>query len=94
MKISITASVLILLVAALFGISNQQRLALVRQSHAQLVAEAAQLGISLDPSNPADPVRITKRERGNKIGGQARRRRVHRLRQGNGSLREKGWPAR
>ena len=66
MKISITASVLILLVAALFGIPNQQRLALVRHGHAQLVAEAAQLGISLDPSNPADPVRITKRGRANK----------------------------
>ena len=66
MKISIAASILILLVAALFGVPNQKRLTVVRQSHAQLVAEAAQLGISLDPSNPAAPVRITKRGRGNK----------------------------
>jgi hypothetical protein len=66
MKISITASILILLVAALYGIPNYQRLTVVRQSHAKLVAEAAQLGISPDPSNPADPVRITKRRRGNK----------------------------
>ena len=66
MKISIAASILILLVAALFGVPNQKRLTVVRQSHAKLVAEAAQLGISLDPSNPADPVRITKRGRGNK----------------------------
>ena len=66
MKISIAASILILLVAALFGVPNQKRLTVVRQSHAQLVAEAAQLGISLDPSNPAAPVRITKRGRANK----------------------------
>ena len=66
MKISITASFLILLVAALYGISKQQRLALVRHGHAQLVAQAAQLGISLDLSNAADPIRITKRGRENK----------------------------
>lgn len=63
MKISIAASILILLVAALFGVPNQQRLAVVRESHAKLVAEAAKLGISPDPSNAADPVRVTKRGR-------------------------------
>jgi hypothetical protein len=63
MKISIALSVLILAVAAGFGWQNQQRLGVIRGNHAQLVAEAAQLGISLDPSNAADPVRITKRGR-------------------------------
>lgn len=63
MKISIAASIVILLVAALFGVPNQQRLVMVRASHAKLVAEAATLGIFLDSSNAADPVRITKRGR-------------------------------
>jgi hypothetical protein len=63
MKISIAASVLILAVAAGFGLQNQQRLGVVRENHARLAAEAAKLGISLDPSNDADPVHITKRGR-------------------------------
>jgi cell fate (sporulation/competence/biofilm development) regulator YlbF (YheA/YmcA/DUF963 family) len=63
MKISIAASILILLVAALFGFQNHQRLVTVRASHAKLVASAAQLGITIDPSRPDDSVRITKRER-------------------------------
>ncbi len=63
MKISIALSVLILALASGFGWQNQQRLAVVRESHAKLVTEAAQLGISLDSSNAADPVRITKRGR-------------------------------
>ena len=66
MKISIAASILILLVAALFGVQNQQRLTTLRTSHAKLVATAAQLGISVDLTHAADPVRITKRERENK----------------------------
>ena len=66
MKISIAASILILLLAALFGWQNHQRLATVRQSHAKLVADATRMGISIDPSHPDDPVRITKRERENK----------------------------
>ena len=66
MKVSIAASILILLVAALFGFQNHQRLATVRASHAKLVATAAKLGVSIDLSNPGDPVRITKRERENK----------------------------
>jgi hypothetical protein len=66
MKISIAASILILLVAALFGVQNQQRLTTLRTSHAKLVVAAAQLGISVDLTHAADPVRITKRERENK----------------------------
>ena len=66
MKISIAASILILLVAALFGWPNHQRLVTVRESHAKLVADAAQIGISIDPVHPDDPVRVTKRERENK----------------------------
>jgi hypothetical protein len=66
MKFPIALALLILLVAGLFGISNQQQLATVRESHAKLAAAAAQLGISIDPSKPHDPIRSTKRERENK----------------------------
>lgn len=66
MKISLALAFFILLIAGLFGISNQQRLATVREQHAKLSASAAELGISIDPSQPADPVRSTKRERENK----------------------------
>ncbi len=66
MKFSIALAILILLVAGLFGISNQQQLTTVRERHAKLAAAAAQLGISIDPSNPNDPIRSTKRERENK----------------------------
>jgi hypothetical protein len=66
MKVSIAASILILLLAALFGWQNHQRLATVRADHAKLVADATRMGISIDPSRPDDPVRVTKRERENK----------------------------
>ena len=66
MKISIAVSILILLVAALIGVPGHQRLVTVRESHAKLVATAAQLGVSIDPTHPDDPVRVTKRERENK----------------------------
>jgi hypothetical protein len=66
MKVSIAAAIVILLFAALFGIPNQQRLTSIRESHAKLVAAAAQQGISIDSSNADDPVRITKRERENR----------------------------
>jgi hypothetical protein len=65
-KISIAASILILLLAALFGFQAHQRLVTVRETHARLVASANQLGIAIDPSNPSAPVRITKREREDK----------------------------
>jgi hypothetical protein len=66
MKISIAASIFILLVAALFGVPNHQRLVTIRESHAKLAAAAAQLGVSIDSSHPDDPVRVTKREREDK----------------------------
>lgn len=66
MKNPIAASILILLVAALFGVSNHQRLVTIRESHAKLVAAAAQRGVSIDTESPDDPVRITKRDRKNK----------------------------
>ncbi len=66
MKISLALSVVILAAAASLSWHDHQRLVTVRENHAKLVAEAATLGIALDPSRPADPVRITKRERENK----------------------------
>ncbi len=66
MKISIAVSILILAAAASLGWHDHQRLTTVRGNHAKLVAEAARLGISVDPNNPSDPVRITKRERENR----------------------------
>lgn len=66
MKIAIAASILILLIAALFGFHAQQQLVTVRETHAKLVASANQLGIAVDPSHPSTPVRITKREREDK----------------------------
>lgn len=66
MKISIAASILILLLAALFGFHGHQRLFTVRENHDKLVASANQLGISIDPSRPDTLVRITKREREDK----------------------------
>ncbi len=67
MKISIALSLLILAAAAGLGWHDHQRLAVVRASHTKLVAEASQLGISIDPAaNSADPVRVTKHERENR----------------------------
>jgi hypothetical protein len=65
-KISIAASILILLLAALFGFHAHQQLVTVRKTHARLVASANQLGISIVPSRPDALVRITKREREDK----------------------------
>ena len=67
MKISIAVSLLILAVAGVLGWQDHQRLATVREHHAKLVAEAATLGLALDPTHPADPVRVTKRERENRV---------------------------
>lgn len=63
MKFSIPLALLILAISSLIGWQDHQRLNAVRASHAQLVAEAASLGITLDPAHPNDPVRITKHER-------------------------------
>jgi hypothetical protein len=66
MKISIAAAILILAIAVSLGWRDHQRLVAVREHHTKLVAEAATLGIALDSTNPADPIRITKRERENR----------------------------
>jgi hypothetical protein len=66
MKISIAASILILLVAALLGFHGHQRLADARETHAKLAASASEQGISIDPSRPDTNVRVTRRERVNK----------------------------
>ena len=67
MKIPIVIAIVILLAAAGMGLRDQQRLASVREHHANLVKEAAALGITLDPKHPAGRVITTKhREREDK----------------------------
>lgn len=66
MKISLVLSMLILAAAACYHWRGSQRLAGVRENYTQLAAEAATFGITLDPSRPSDPVRVTRRERENK----------------------------
>lgn len=66
MKISIALSLLILAVGAVLGLQDHRRLAVIRESHAKLVAEASRSGIVLDAANPEDGVRVTKREREDK----------------------------
>lgn len=66
MKLSIALSVLILAIGGLLGLQDQRRLAAVRESHDQLVAEASRSGITVDSANAEDGVRITKREREDK----------------------------
>ncbi len=66
MKIPLALSALILAIGASFCWSDYQRLAVVSKNHTQLVAEAATLGIALDPSRPTGVVRTTKHRRGDK----------------------------
>ncbi len=67
MKISLAVSALILAVGAALGWHDHQQLTAVRETHDKLIAEAALLGIAVDPTHPDDPVRLTKRsERENK----------------------------
>ena len=61
MKISIAVALLILAVGAMVGWHDYQQVAVARESHEKLVAEAARLGI--DPSNLLDFVRVTKHAR-------------------------------
>ena len=63
MKISIALSFLILGLGSIFGWQESQRHATVRASRDQLVAEAAQFGVTLDSAQTRDGVRITKRDR-------------------------------
>ncbi len=57
MKISIAASILILVVGAVIGSHDKQQLAALRTTQEQLIAKSAKLGIS------SDPAQDTKRER-------------------------------
>jgi hypothetical protein len=61
MKISIALAILILVIAAAFGWRDHERLASVRASHAALVAEAAALGISIDPAHTDGRPLVTRR---------------------------------
>ena len=60
MKLSILISIVILAAAAAFGWHDHQRLVTVREAHTRLVAEAAALGVSLDPAHPNERVLVTK----------------------------------
>jgi hypothetical protein len=64
MKISFALSLLILVIGSMLSWQERQRHATARTSHDQLVAEAVQFGIPLDPAQTRDAARITKRERG------------------------------
>ncbi len=66
MKISIALSILILAAAAAVGWRDDKHLVAVRHIHSELVVQAANLGFSIDPKNPAGPVRVTKHERENR----------------------------
>lgn len=66
MKPPLVLSLLILAVGAAIGWSDHQRLLTVRAAHDQTVTEAAKRGISVDSSNEAATVRVTKRERENR----------------------------
>jgi len=66
MKISIAIAIFILLVAALLGFQGHHKLTAARETHANLIASANELGISKDPSSPDEPARITKRPRDDK----------------------------
>ena len=61
MKISIAFSLLILVLGSVLGWQENQLHASVRASHEKLVAQAAQLGITLDPTSAVEGVRVTKR---------------------------------
>ncbi|MES2922970.1 MAG: hypothetical protein V4819_15550 [Verrucomicrobiota bacterium] len=77
MKTSIALSVLILAIGAMFGWQDHRHLSISRATHDKLAAEAAQFGVSIDPKNPADPVRLTKRgDRGGREGKDAEARLV------------------
>lgn len=68
MKISIALSLLILCIGAVLGRQGHQQQTTDRASYDQLLAVAAQAGITLDPTQVEDAKRITKRERERKNG--------------------------
>ena len=63
MKISIAFSLLILVLGSVLGWQENQLHASVRASHEKLVVQAAQLGITLDPTFAVEGMRVTKRGR-------------------------------
>ena len=63
MKISIALSLLILVLGSVFCWQENQRHVSVHASYEKLVAQAAQLGIPLDPTSAVEGVRVTKRGR-------------------------------
>ncbi|MCX6866946.1 MAG: hypothetical protein NTV46_12160 [Verrucomicrobia bacterium] len=63
MKIPLLVSVLILASGAVLGWYDYQRLAVVRRTHAELVAEAAKFGITINALHAADAARIPRQER-------------------------------
>lgn len=69
MRFSIALALLILALGLPLGWRASQRLASARERHAQLVAKAAQSGITHDPAHSHDGMRVTKRERENKERG-------------------------
>jgi len=69
MRIPIVVSVVILAGGTGLGWQAHQRLAAVRQTHQQLINEAAQLGIAVDRTHPAEPVHPTKHGRENREAG-------------------------
>lgn len=71
MKIPLLASLVIVAGGAGLGWHSQQQLAAARLTHGQLLAEAAQLGIAIDPAHPAALLHLTKHERqGREVGVQ------------------------
>lgn len=71
MKLPLAVAVIILVVGASLIWFDHQRLVAVEQTHAQLVSEAAALGIAIDPAHRGEPVRIAKHERENREQGPA-----------------------
>ena len=69
MKISLSVAVLILAIGVSLGWRDHRQIVASRATHGQLVAQAATLGISIDPAQPARPGRSTQRERDQR-GGQ------------------------
>ena len=65
MKISIAASILILLIAALIGVPTHQRIVALRETRGKLATIAAQLGITMNSNTPNEAVLVTKRTREN-----------------------------
>jgi hypothetical protein len=64
MKISLAITALILLIGGWLGISHQQRLAHLKEDQAQLVSQAAKLGIS---ANRSDGERAARAPRGGRV---------------------------